>query len=137
MARPPVTMSEARAALERHAQSINARDVEAYRLATNFPFTYQNYDGIALTIASAVQCGATVPLPWEIILRADPDWHHTQFDLVEEVARSISSVVYKLDFRRVDTSGRSSRSSQAIWIVTCQREHWGVQFRHNLGRPAS
>ena len=130
-------MNAARAALERHAQAINARDVEAYRRATNFPFTYQNYDGVALTIASAADCGVTAPLPWEIILRAEPDWDHTEFDLVEEVARSASSVVYKLGFRRIDRSGRASSSSQAIWIVTCRQAHWGVQFRHNLGKPAS
>lgn len=55
------------------------------------------------------------------------------FHETEEVASSISSVVYRLEFSRVDSSGVASPRYQAIWIATNQDGHWGVQLRHNLG----
>ena len=127
-------MNKAQAALERHAQSINDRDLATYRATLNYPFTYQNYNCVAVTIADPEQLGVTAPPPWEIILQTDPDWLRTEFDLVEEVARSVSSAVFKVHFRRLDTSGSDDGTYQAIWIVTRQQDHWGVQFRHNLGR---
>ena len=126
-------MNEERIAVERHGQAINDRDGVAYRQTMNFPFTYQNYNGVALTIDQAEDCGVAAPLPWDIILKTHPDWDRTEFDQIEEVASSVSSAVYKISFRRIDTSGRFDGVFQAIWIVTRQSDHWGVQFRHNLG----
>jgi hypothetical protein len=126
-------MDAAREVMGRHLEAINARDVEAYRRTMNFPFTYQNYNGVALTIANASDCGVSAPLPWEIIASTDQDWHHTTFDNVEAVARSVSSVVWKVEFSRVDVSRHAYGAYHAIWIATCQGGRWGVQFRHNLG----
>ncbi len=126
-------MNTAEGVSERHAQTINDRDVEAYRQTMNFPFTYQNYNGVALTIEKAADCGVVALLPWEIILSTDSDWHHTDFDFMEEVARSESSVVFKVGFSRIDGAGRAYGYYHAIWIATCQNGRWGVQFRHNLG----
>jgi len=131
-------MNAARSAAEQHGQAINDRDSDAYRRTMNFPFTYQNYNGVALTIDRPEDCGVAAPWPWDIILKTDPKWGRTEFDQIEEVASSVSSVVYKISFRRMDTSGRSDGVFQAIWIVTRQGDHWGVQFRHNLGsRPTT
>jgi len=126
-------MNAARGTIDRHAQAINDRDIVGYCATMNFPFTYQNYNGVALTIESAAECGVTASLPWELILRTEPDWQRTDFDQVEELARSVSSAVFKVTFRRIDKSGHSDGSYQAIWISTCRNDHWGVQFRHNLG----
>lgn len=130
-------MNEAQIALERHAQTINDQDLEAYRETMNYPFTYQNYNGVALTIANTAELGVTAQPPWEIILQTDPDWLRTEFDNIEEIARSVSSAVFLVQFRRLDRSGNDDGSYQAIWIVTCQDGHWGVQFRHNLGKRVS
>ena len=130
-------MDHARDAIERHADAINDRDADAYRQTMNFPFTYQNYNGVALTIERAADCGVTAPLPWEIILRTDPDWLRTEFDAIEEVARSKSSTVFKVSFRRIDKSGASDGGYQAIWIATCKDDRWSVQFRHNLGQQTA
>jgi hypothetical protein len=126
-------MDQARRSIEQHAEAINDRDLDVYRTTMNFPFTYQNYNGVALTINERTECSVSEVTPWDNILRTDPDWDRTEFDLVEEVARSVSSVVYKVAFRRIDKSGVASASYQAIWIATCKDGHWGVQFRHNLG----
>ena len=129
-------MDAARDSIERHAQAINDRDLDVYRVTLNFPFVYQNYNGVTQFIETAAACGTTVATPWENILTTDPDWSHSDFDRIEEVARSAASVVYKVAFRRIDTAGQSSATYGAIWIATCQGDHWGIQFRHNLGRVA-
>lgn len=127
-------MNAARDIVERHSDAINARDLEAYRATLNLPFVYQNYNGVTQYVATAAECGTSVATPWDNILTTDPDWSHTAFDSVDEVARSVSSVVFKVAFRRVDTAGHSDGTYHAIWIATCQDGHWGIQFRHNLGR---
>lgn len=129
-------MDAARETIEHHADAINARDLDAYRATLNLPFVYQNYNGVTQFVATEAECGTTVATPWDNILTTDPDWSHTAFDRVDEVARSVSSVVFKVAFRRVDTAGKSDGTYQAIWIATCQGDHWGIQFRHNLGRVA-
>lgn len=121
-------------AIERHAETINARDLDAYRDTMHYPFTYQNYNGVALTIDNPQACGDTVAPPWEIILRTDPHWAESEFEVPVEVARSSSSVVYIVRFRRVDVGGMKSDSYQAIWIAVRKDDTWGIQFRHNLGR---
>ena len=126
-------MNTAESVLERHGQAINERDLETYRTTMNFPFTYQNDNGVALTVETAADSGASAQLPWNIILRSDPNWHHTTFDAVEEVVRSVSSAVFKVTFSRVDAVGRAYGTYQAIWIATSRDGHWGIQFRHNLG----
>ena len=70
-------MTTAEDVTQRHAQAINNRDLASYLETMNFPFTYQNYTGVALTVAKASDCGVDAPLPWDIILKTDPHWHHT------------------------------------------------------------
>lgn len=127
-------MDEARQALDRHIQTIMDRDLEAYRETLNYPFTYQNYNGVAQNIDSSHDLGVTAEPPWEIILKTDPNWLRSDFDKIEEIASSVSSVVYKVYFRRLDKSGKDDGVYLAIWIVTCKDGHWGLQFRHNLGQ---
>lgn len=127
-------MDAARDVIDRHAQAINDRDLDVYRETLNLPFVYQNYNGVTQFVENAAACGTTVATPWQNIVTTDPYWDHTEYDFVEEVARSISSAVFKIGFRRVDTSGGSDGAYQAIWIATCQAGHWGIQFRHNLGQ---
>jgi hypothetical protein len=130
-------MNTSREAVKMHFHAINERQVEAYRQTMNFPFTYQNYNGVALTIEKAVDVDISARLPWEIILSTDPNWHHSELELLEEVVRSESSIVFKVGFCRVDASDQAYGSYLAIWIATCQNGHWGVQFRHNLGKVVS
>ena len=124
-------------AVEMHFRAINERQAEVYRQTMNFPFTYQNYNGVALTIEKAADVDVSTRLPWEIISSTDPNWHHSELELLEEVARSESSAVFKVGFNRVAVSGHAYGSYMAIWIATCQNGHWGVQFRHNLGKIES
>ena len=53
-------------------------------------------------------------------MSTDPQWHHTELAFVKDVARSESSAVFKVGFRRIDASGHAYAAYQAIWIVTCR-----------------
>ena len=92
---------------------------------------------MAMTIEKATDVGVSTRLPWDIILSTDPLWHRSELDILEEVACSETSAVYKVGFKRVAVSGHSYGAYMAIWIATCKNGNWGVQFRHNLGEVIS
>ena len=128
-------MDEARLAINAHHDAINKQDAETYLETVKFPFTYQNYNGVSITIESADDYRANFDYPWSIIRRTEPSWSHSVMDNLEEVARSASSVVYKFDASRINKAGDVDLQIQAIWIAVLTNETWGVQFRHNLGIP--
>ena len=121
--------------VHKHHEAINARDERGYLNSVKFPFTYQNYNGVSITIEDQEDYRANYQMPWEIIKDTEPNWSHTELDEVEEVARSNSSVVYKYLARRINKSGDIDLVIQAIWIAVYTRREWGIQFRHNLGTP--
>ena len=127
-------MTNPLSAIQQHAEAINRRDLDAYVASMAFPFTYQNYNGVAITMDTVAECKGSSSLPWDVILQTDPTWSHSEFDDAIEVASSVSSAVFKVSFRRVNRAGESSPTYDAIWIATCRDGHWGVQFRHNLGQ---
>ena len=124
---------DAKGAVVAHADAINARDAQGYIAATAFPFTYQNYNGVALTVESAAAYGNSAPWPWDIIERSDPNWSHSQFDDIETVLVGENSAVFQVKFRRVDATGEISLPYYAIWIAVQKAGAWGVMFRHNVG----
>ncbi len=121
--------------VHKHHNAINSRDEQGYLDSVKFPFTYQNYNGVSITIEDQEDYRANYQMPWEIIKDTEPKWSHTELDEVEEVARSNSSVVYKYLARRINKSGDIDLVIQAIWIAVYTRREWGIQFRHNLGTP--
>ncbi len=74
-------------------------------------------------------------MPWEIIKDTESNWSHSKLVNIEEVARSNSSVVFKLIVQRINHTGNIDLVIQAIWIAVLAHGKWGVQFRHNLGTP--
>ena len=122
--------------INKHDDAINAQNERAYLDSVKFPFTYQNYNGVSITIENENDYRANYQMPWDIIKETQPNWSHTEMDKIEEVARSNSSVVFKLLARRINKSGNTDLVFQAIWIAVFSQGKWGVQFRHNLGIPA-
>ena len=121
--------------VHKHHNAINSQDEQGYLDTVKFPFTYQNYNGVSITIEDQEDYRANYQMPWEIIKDTEPNWSHTELNEVEEVARSNSSVVYKYSARRINKSGDIDFVIQAIWIAVYTRREWGIQFRHNLGTP--
>lgn len=128
-------MDEARLAVNAHHDAINKKDVDEYLETIKFPFTYQNYNGVSITIESADDYRVNFDFPWSIIRRTEPNWSYSVMDNLEEVARSASSVVYKFDGSRISKWGDVDLKIQAIWIAVLTNQTWGVQFRHNIGVP--
>ena len=121
--------------VHKHHEAINARDERGYLSSVKFPFTYQNYNGVSITIEDEEDYRTNYQMPWEIIKDTEPNWLQTELDKIEEVASSNSSVVFKILGRRVNQSGKTGLVIQMIWIAVSTDGEWGIQFRHNLGTP--
>ena len=46
-------MEDAKSAILGHHEAINKQDTEEYLATVKFPFTYQNFNGVALTAETA------------------------------------------------------------------------------------
>ena len=57
-------MNTSKEDLEMHLRAISVREVKAYHQTMNFPFAYQNYNGVALTIEKAVDVDVSARLSW-------------------------------------------------------------------------
>ena len=119
----------------KHLNAINTQDEREYLDSIKFPFTYQNYNGVSITIKDEQDYKVNYKMPWKIIKDTEENWSHTDIDKIEEIARSISSVVYKFLMRRINKSGNTDLVIQVIWIAVHTKGKWGIQFRHNLGTP--
>ena len=119
----------------KHLNAINTQDEKEYLDSVMFPFTYQNYNGVSITINNEEDYRVNYKMPWNIIKDTEENWSHTDIDKFEEIARSISSVVYKLLMRRINKSGNTDLVIQVIWIACHTKGKWGIQLRHNLGTP--
>ena len=128
-------MNNAEAAILEHHEAINKQDTDGYLETIKFPFTYQNFNGVALTAETLDDYKKRLEMPSEIIKRTEKEWAHSSLDLVEEIARSESSVVFKIAASRINTSGKTDITIHAIWIAVKTDGSWGIQFRHNLGKP--
>ena len=119
-----------------HHNAINTQNERMYLDSVKFPFTYQNYNGVSITIENEEDYRENYQMPWDIIKDTEPNWAYTELDESVEIARSASSVVYKYLGRRINKSGNTDIIIQAIWIAVYTKNEWGIQFRHNLGTPA-
>ena len=122
--------------LHNHHNAINTQNERMYLDSVKFPFTYQNYNGVSITIENEEDYRENYQMPWDIIKDTEPNWAYTELDEIVEIARSASSVVYKYLGRRINKSGNTDIIIQAIWIAFYTKSEWGIQFRHNLGTPA-
>ena len=130
-------MKDAKSAILVHHEAINKQDTEEYLATIKFPFTYQNFNGVALTAETEQDYKDRLEMPWEIIKRTEKKWAYSSLDLLEEVARSESSAVFKVAASRINNSGDTDIAIHAIWIAVKTDGTWGIQFRHNLGKPVT
>ena len=92
-------MNTARGAIQRHQDAIDERDLAKYTDTTVFPFTYQNYNGTAITVEKVEEYGSLFSAPWETVLAAIPDWILTKHDTGEELVAGESPTVFKVTAR--------------------------------------
>ena len=56
-------------AIALHQKSINDRNLEEYIKTVIFPFTYQNFNGTAITVKTSDEYRGTFPPPWETMIK--------------------------------------------------------------------
>ena len=126
-------MNTPKEAIRLHQKAINDRNIEEYIKTVVFPFTYQNFNGTAITVKTAHEYGDVYPPPWETVLSAFPDWLTTVHESVEEIVSSELSAVFKITARWKTITDTPHKSITAIWITVKLNGKWGLQFRHNMG----
>ncbi len=116
-------MSEqkAREAIEGYIEAFNARDVDAMRDRLNFPFSWI----INNTVRPVQKASDFVP-PTEALIERE-GWHHTELDLVEPVQVWEGKAHFKVVYSRFKADGEKYLTHEALWIVTTDDGHWGVQ----------
>ena len=67
-------MKDAKSAILGHHEAINKQDSEEYLATIKFPFTYQNFNGVALTAETEQDYKDRLEMPWEIIKRTEKKW---------------------------------------------------------------
>ena len=126
-------METPRSVIEKHQRAINERNLETYIKTVIFPFTYQNFNGVSITVNSPEEYGANFPVPWETVIAAFPDWLRTEHEQVDEIVSSNLSAVFKVQARWITETVEPNKLITAIWITVKKNGVWGLQFRHNLG----
>ena len=109
-------METPRSVIEKHQSAINERDLETYIKTVIFPFTYQNFNGVSLTINSPEDSGAIYLVPWETVIAAFPDWLRTEHEQVDEIVSSNLSAVFKVQARWITETVQPHKLITAIWI---------------------
>tara|TARA_Y100000739_G_C20443623_1_gene389012 strand:- start:140 stop:526 length:387 start_codon:yes stop_codon:yes gene_type:complete len=126
-------MYTAREVIQRHQDAINERDLAKYIDTTVFPFTYQNYNGTAITVEKPEEYGSLFPAPWKTVLAAFPDWVLTKHDAVDELVAGENSAVFKVVARWLTQDEKPHKPITAVWITVRKEGKWGLQFRYNMG----
>ena len=126
-------MYTAREVVQRHQDAINERDLAKYIDTTVFPFTYQNYNGTAITVKKPEEYGFLFPAPWETVLAAFPDWVLTKHDAVDELVAGENAIIFRVVARWLTQDDKPHKPITAVWITVRKEGKWGLQFRYNMG----
>ena len=119
--------SEALLALEEYFRAWNAADNEGIAEASNFPRLSLGNNGQVVIRDGAEDITTDFDL-----LRQAEGWDHTTLDLVEAVQVSDDKVHFKIVFSRRHEDGTAYRTVPALYVVTQQNGHWGLQLQSVL-----
>ena len=119
--------SGAQAALEEYFRAWNAADNEGIAEASNFPRLSLGNNG-QVVVREAPEDIAT---DFDLLRQAE-GWDHTTLDLFEAVQVSDDKVHFKIVFSRRHEDGTAYRTIPALYVVTQQNGHWGLQLQSVL-----
>lgn len=117
----------ARAALDQYMEAWNAGDNQGIVRASNFPRLSIGPAGQVVLRESSDEIETDFDL-----LRQAEGWDHTTFDLVEAVHVAPDKVHYRVVSSRRRSDGSAYRTGPALYIVTRQNGHWGLQLQSIL-----
>jgi len=116
-------MSEekARKTIEGYIEAFNAQDLPAMIDKLNFPFSW-----IINNRVRPVQKASDFVSPTEDLIKRE-GWHHTVLDLAEPVQVWDTKAHFKVAYSRFKADGTKYLTHEALWIVTSDNGHWGIQ----------
>lgn len=116
-------MSEAKAleTVKNYIEAFNAQNLDDMRANLNFPFSWITNDRMIPVLEES-----KFRPPTEALIR-DEGWHHTELDVAEPLQIWDTKVHFKIVYSRFKADGSKYVSHEALWIVTSNKGHWGIQ----------
>ena len=62
-------------------------------------------------------------------LRRTQDWERSKIQKIDTLSVAPEAVILRLTFQRYNTAGKVYWTTPALWIVTKNDDHWGIQVR--------
>lgn len=104
--------------------TFNARDAHAWAAVMNYPHVRIAGDQVTVWnhAAAYAETNDLTPL-------ANTGWAYSRWDWIRPVQADATKVHFALQFTRYDAQDRAQQSFEALYVVTLQDGHWGVQSR--------
>ncbi len=118
-----MSASEARQAIEDFFKGFNGRDIEVIRTALHYPHVRLASGRVMVT-----ETPGEYRIPFERLAEVE-GWHHSTLDAADVVHAGPDKVHFDVRFSRYREDGTRYAEHQALWVVTRQGDHWGVQAR--------
>lgn len=116
-----MSKEKAQKTIENYIEAFNAQDLNAMIDNLNFPFSW-----IINNVVRPVQKASEFVSPTEALIERE-GWHHTVLDWVEPVQVWETKAHFKLAYSRFKADGTKYITHEALWIVTADNGHWGIQ----------
>ena len=123
----PDAETAAREVLDAYFEAWNAADNDAVAAASNFPRISIGGNGQVVVREDA----DAIAIDFDLLRRAE-GWDHTTLDLVETLQVSDEKVHFKVIASRRRADGVAYRTIPALYIITRQDGHWGLQLQSML-----
>lgn len=117
----------ARGALDEYIRAWNEEDNDAIAAITNFPRVSIGLNGQIVVRDNPEEIVVDFDL-----LRAAEGWDHTTLDLVDATQVSADKVHFRVVTSRRRADGSPYRTTPALYIITNQDGHWGLQLQSVL-----
>jgi len=119
--------TEARAALEEYFRAWNAADNVSIVKISNFPRVSLGGNGQVVVRDGHEE----IEIDFELLRQAE-EWDHTTLDLVEATQVSEDKVHFRIVSSRRRADGSPYRTVPALYVLTKQNGHWGLQLQSIL-----
>ena len=116
----------ARAALDEYFRAWNAADNDAVAAVSNFPRVSLGQNGQVVVRETREEIATDFG-----VLRQS-GWDHTTLDLSESIHVSPDKVHFRIVFTRYSADGSPYTTMPALYVVTNQNGHWGLQLQSIL-----
>ena len=116
----------AREALEEYFRAWNATDNDAVAAISNFPRLSLGQNGQAVVRETPEE----IVTDFEVLRQSG--WDHTTLDLAEAIQVSADKVHFRIVFTRYTADDTPYSTIPALYVVTNQDGHWGLQLQSVL-----